>query len=231
MKKQIAFVAGTALCVGAASAQMSSLGAAGSIVPNMTALEAGGHSNVRAPVVAALTYDGSSNFGGAGQDFEAAFDVYDIWLMEAITTFADANLTEMRATGFSNTGNPFGMTDFTCRIYDADQLGDICDDDTIGAPLMSSTAGAGFWDGVDGITDFGGQCLPAGDYILAYAAEMEFGLHGQVFWFTQNGEHDVGGGVAADAFQSNPLGGFGFGPCQNVDNAGVPPGRQLHPLR
>ena len=99
MKKQIAFVAGTALCVGAASAQPDSeMGAAGSIVPTMKAVEAGGHSNVRGPTIASLTYDGVENYGFAGQDFESIFDLYDTFCCERFSIDADAQLTEFRTT-------------------------------------------------------------------------------------------------------------------------------------
>ena len=225
MKKQIAFVAGTALCVGAASAQMSGgMGAAASIVPGMDAGEAGGRSNVRNPVVASLEYDGVATYGFAGQDFESVFDLYDTFCCERFSTDADANLTEFRSTGFGN-GNPFGTTDFICEIYEASQEADICDDGTLPAPLMISVPGAGFYDGVDGVTDFdsGGdpQCLPGGDYIARWGAELNFGTFGQVFFFAQAGDHTTGGGTADDGFQSNPGNAFGMGFCFDVVDGGT----------
>ncbi len=226
MKKQIAFVAGTALCVGAASAQMSGgMGAAASIAPGMDAGQAGGHSNVRNPIVASLTYDGVNTYGFAGQDFESVFDLYDTFCAERFSTGSDANLTEFRSTGFG-TGNPFGATDMIAQIYAAADEADMCDDDTLPAMLMSSTPAAGFYDGVDGVTDFGGQCLPAGEYILRWGAELEFGSFGQIFFFGQFGDHDTGGGTADDGFQSNPGNAFGLGFCfDTIDGAtGLPVG-------
>eukprot|EP01024_Parvocaulis_polyphysoides_P009850 TRINITY_DN1319_c0_g1_i5.p2 TRINITY_DN1319_c0_g1~~TRINITY_DN1319_c0_g1_i5.p2 ORF type:complete len:220 (-),score=54.14 TRINITY_DN1319_c0_g1_i5:23-682(-) len=198
MKKQIAFVAGTALCVGAASAQMSGgMGAAGSIVHQADAGQAGGSGTVRDVVIASLEYDGTLTYGYAGQDFESVFDLYDTFCCERITTGADATLTEFRSTGFGN-GNPFGMTDFICEIYAAGDEGDLCDDGTLPAPVAVSAAGAGFYDGVDGITAFDGDCLEAGDYILRWGGRMDFGTFGQCYWFGQFGDHTTGGGTAIE---------------------------------
>lgn len=222
MKKQIAFVAGTALCVGAASAQVMNpnLGAAGSIVPSMKASEAGGQSGLRGPTVASLTYDGTSSWGFAGQDFESVFDLYDTFVCERFGTTADANLTEFRSTGFG-TSNPFGATDMIAEIYAAADEADICDDGTLPAPMMTSVPGTGFYDGVDGVTDMGGQCLPAGDYVLRWGIQLNFTTFGQVFFFGQAGAHDNGLGTADDGFQSNPGNAFGLGFCFNTSDGGT----------
>ncbi len=75
MNGRIAIVAGTALCVGAASAQPDSeMGAAGSIVPTMRASEPGGHVGPRGPVVASLTYDGVETYGFRGFPSFGALD-------------------------------------------------------------------------------------------------------------------------------------------------------------
>ncbi len=227
MNRQIAFVVGTAMCVGAASGQVvnPNLGAAGSIVPTMKANEAGGQSGLRGPTVASLTYDGTSSWGFAGQDFENMYNAYDIFVCERFGTIVDANLTDFYSNGYG-TSNPFGATDMIVEIYRADCESRICDDETLPVPLMTSVAGAGYWDGAHGATDMGGQCLPAGDYILRWGIELNFVTFGQVFFFAQAGPHDNGLGDPDDGFQSNPGGAFGMGFCfPTVDNGtGLPTG-------
>ena len=146
------------------------------------------------------------------QDFESVFDLYDTFCCERFSIGVDAALNEFRSTGYSN-GNPFGATDFICEIYHAADEDDLCDDDVLPGAFLTSTRGVGFYDGVDGVTDFAGQCLPAGSYILRWGAEMNFGTFGQIFWFAQRGAHDNGGGAPEDGFQSNPGNAFGFGIC------------------
>lgn len=221
MKKQIAFVAGTALCVGAASAQMNSkMGAAGSILPSMNATEAGGNSNVRAPVVSSLTYDGTSTWGFAGQDFESVFDLYDTFVFETFSISADAELTEFRSTAFGSV-NPFATEDIIVEIYPISDLGDLCDDANLPTPLLTSTPGAGFYDGVDGVSDFGGQCLAAGEYIIRWGGRLDFTTFGQIYFFGQAGAHDTGGGTADDGMQSNPGNAFGLGICFATNDGGT----------
>ncbi len=197
-----------------ATAQMSDshLGAAGGIVASMKASQPGGHLGPRGPIVASLTYDGVSRQGVAGQDFETPFDVYDVYCCETFSISDDANLGEFRSKGFSNTGNPFGMTDVIVEIYDIAQLGEICDDDELPDFLLRSVPGTGFWDGEAVVGDFGGQCLPAGEYVLRWAAELDYSF-GRTYFFTQHGAHDNGGGAADDAFQNNPGQGIGMGVC------------------
>ncbi len=198
-----------------ATAQVSdsNLGAAGGIVASMKASQPGGHVGPRGPIVASLTYDGVSMQGAACQDFETPFDVYDVYCCETFSISDDANLGEFRSIGFSNTGNPFGTTDVIVEIYDIAQLGEICDDDELPEFILRSVPGTGFWDGEAVVGDFGGQCLPAGEYVLRWAGEMNFGLFGHLFFFTQHGAHDNGGGAADDALQNNLGQGFGMGVC------------------
>ena len=63
------------------------------------------------------------------------------------------------------------------------------------------------------MSDFGGQCLPPGEYIPRWAAELNFGVHGQIWFFGQAGPHDNGGGDPNDGFQSNPGNAIGLGEC------------------
>ncbi len=222
MKRQIVFVAGTAMCVGTASAQVMNpnLGAAGNIVPSMQASEPGGHGGVRLPVIASLTYDGTSSWGFAGQDFESVFDIYDISVCERFCTDQDFNLTEFRSTAFGNS-NPFGMTDMNVNIYRAVDEADLCDGPPLPTPVLSSAPGTGFYDGVDAVANFNGACLPAGEYVICWQVVMDFTTFGQIFFFGQAGPHDTGCGNPDDGFQSNPGDAFNLGFCFNTSDGGT----------
>ena len=52
-------------------------------------------------LIAALPYDGTSSYGSRAQDFESVFDVYDTFMIEDMTTTADASslLRALRSTG------------------------------------------------------------------------------------------------------------------------------------
>lgn len=208
--RRCAFILAAVGCGAGASAQ--NMGAAASITPSMDAGEPGGGTVVRAPIVASLTYDGTQTWGLAAQDFESVFDAYDTYCCEIFSIDEDVELTEFRTAGFGS-GNPFGMTDVIVEIYRIDDLEDLCDDDDLPAPLMRSVPGAGFYDGTDAVSDFGGRRLRAGEYILRWAAELEFTSFGQFYSFGQHGPHDNGGGTANDGFQSNPGDAFGLGHC------------------
>ena len=216
----ICVMCGAGLCV-SAFGQGPDLGAAGSIVRAMRASESGGRSNVRAPIVASLSYDGEETSGFAAQDFESVFDDYDTFCCEIFSIDEDANLTEVRTTGFGN-GNPFGLTDFVAEIYLISDLEDLCDDGDLPEPILRTVPGVGFYDGVDAVSNFEGACLPSGEYILRWAAVMDFSTFGQFFVFGQRGEHDHGGGEAADGFQSNPGNAFGMGFCFDTSGGGKP---------
>ncbi len=187
------------------------LGAAG-MVRGMFAEEPGEVEITPAgPVVASLSYDGSSDHGLSGQDFESAFDLYDTYVVEPFSIAGDARLGEFRSAAFG-TDNPFGTTDVIVEVYLASDLRDMCDDDRLPAWIMRTIPGVGFFDGTHCKSDFGGQCLPAGSYLLRWAAELEFTCCGQMFFYAQAGPHDNGGGEPDDGFQNNPGNAFN-GPC------------------
>lgn len=213
MMRSAMVVAVCGLAAGSVQAQMDpNLGAAGSIVRSMRAGEPGSALQVRQPIVASLSYDGTSSWGAAGQDFESAFDMYDTFVVERFGIVDEARLTEFRSVGFG-TSNPFGMTDVRVEIYGGDRRDEICDDGTLPSPLMTSVDGSGFYDGTSALSDFGGQCLGPGEYYIRWGAEMNFTTFGQIFFFVQRGPHDHGLGSPNDAFQSNPGNGFGMGEC------------------
>ncbi len=176
------------------------------------------------PLVAALPYDGSSEWGSRAQDYETAFDVYDIFAMEDIELTSPANLGEFYSAGFSNTGNPFGAEDVVVRIFEDDGSGLPGQDSYTGELIMISVRGAGGWDGDSSwATDFGGQCLAPGRYYLVWAVRMDFACCGSVSVFQQSGEPSHGGGGADNAWLWNPGGGFGLGPHFRVRNIDFEP--------
>ena len=211
---------GLASCAGLGASAMgqmaeSRLGAAG-IVRGVFADEPGEvEISPAGPVVASLSYDESAVYGFAGQDFESIFDLYDTFCCERFSIDADASLGECRSAAFGS-DNPFEATDVRVEVYQASQEGDICDDGTLPKWVMRSTPGRGFFDGKHCKSDFGGQCLPAGDYVLRWGAELEFNCCGQMFFYGQAGPHDNGGGEPDDGFQSNPGNPFGMGQCFDV---------------
>lgn len=229
MKMKIACIAGTAFgLAAAANAQMinHNMGAAGKPVAHAQAKDTHlGHGD-RVEIIAALEYDGVGTWGSAAQDFEAAFDCYDISVIEDFSISQDADLTAASAVGFSNGGNPFAATDFRVTIWSDNGSGFPCDASYTGSIVATSDAGAGFWDGIQMNTTFTGDCLPAGSYFIEYATVLDFNPHGQVFFFQQHGAHTVGGGGADNGQHWNPGGCFGLGVncSQLLDDVGVPSG-------
>ena len=163
----------------------------------------------RDDLVAALPYDGSSTWGAKAQDFESAFDSYDIFIIEDIETVEATNLGEFRSVAFG-TGNPFGAEDFIVRVFQDNATGLPGEDSYTGDLVMSSIDGAGHWDGQDEfVTEFGGQCLEPGRYFLVWHTRMDFLCCGQSFFLMQAGAPTIGGGAPDNAFQWNPGGAFG----------------------
>ena len=173
------------------------------------------------PVIASLSYDGSSVYGFAGQDFESVFDLYDTYCCEFFSIANAAQLGEFHTGGFGN-GNPFAATDVIAEIYPIALLEDLCDDGKLPEPMLRTVPGVGFYDGTNSVSDFGGQCLPAGAYILRWAVVLDFSSSGQIYHYEQRGEHDNGGGEPNDGFQSNPGNAFGMGFCFSVGGGGPP---------
>ncbi len=169
-------------------------------------------------LVAALPYDGTSSWAHNAQDFESAFDVYDIFLIEDIEPQADAALGMFRSLAVP-TGDPDGAEDFIVRIFENNGTGLPGEDTYTGNLVMTSIPGAGFWDGEDEfVTDFGGQCLPAGSYFIVWIVRMDFVCCGQVFFWDQAGEPPVGGGLPDNAWHWNPGGGYNFGTHSPIED-------------
>ncbi len=156
-------------------------------------------------LVAGLVYDGTSSFGARAQDFESAFDQYDLFLIEDFETMSDFSLGMFQSLGFGSV-NPFRTTDVGVRIFLDNGSGLPGADSYTGHVVLKSNPGVGFFDGSTYITDFGGQCLPPGTYFLVWAAvlDSEFGAS---FFRVQAGESTAGGGSPDNAWWWNPGGG------------------------
>lgn len=158
-------------------------------------------------------YTGASTAGSAAQIFEAAFAAYDIWACDDFGTDVGYDTLELSSVGFCASGcvDPFLVQDFFGRIYDGMP--------NEGASIVAESTDFDF-NGIDTWTaQFGDQCLPAGDYIFAFAARNDFGTNGQTYFFQEMGQGD-------DAFQWNPGGAFGFPDniqfLEDFFNPGVP---------
>ncbi|MCB9845324.1 MAG: hypothetical protein H6811_04995 [Phycisphaeraceae bacterium] len=211
MKMKIALVSGCALGLAAAAngqTLKSKLGAAARPVASAQGV-AGGASVARGPVVESLTYDGVATWASAGQDFESAFDAYDTEVLED-TNFAASNVTEFRSTCFGN-GNPFGITDVNAELWTDNGSGFPGQGTYTGVQQAATAAGNGVYDGLDCITNFLGQAAGGGAGFVTWDASLNFTTFGQVYFFQQAGAHDNGGGLANNAWQWNPGGGFGQG--------------------
>jgi len=89
------------------------------------AAQSGGASSGVGPsmtLIAALEYDASSTWGMRGQDFESAYDLYDIFIIEDFGPLQDAMLEEFQSVGFGNV-NPFGTQDVGVRIFENNGTG------------------------------------------------------------------------------------------------------------
>lgn len=163
----------------------------------------GGQVHVAQEVVASLSYDGSSAWGFAGQDFESIFDQYDLYCIEPFSLDQRVVLTEFRSAAFG-TGNPFGVEDVLVEVYHVSDLADLCDGGDLPRPLLRSFRRSGFFDGLDMVASFSNECLGPGDFVIRWSARMDLLEHGQIFFRAQGGEHDNGGGIANDGIQQQP---------------------------
>ncbi len=187
------------------------LGAAANIVHRARNAEAGIGGQVRGPIAAGLSYDGSSAWGFAGQAFGTGFEEFDTSIIEDFEIADDANLTEFRSEGFA-IGDPFQTTDIRVEIWTNPQDGSLPGQGT-SQLVMASIPGTGFWDGTGGVGDLGGQCLPAGCYFIVWQGDLFFFDYGQILFYAQAGPHDIDAGCAGadNGTLWNPGGGFGMG--------------------
>lgn len=141
--------------------------------------------------------------GFASQNFEAAFNSFDIQVFMDFETDRDWRIETVSSAAFrggSGCGSP-------CT---RDVVGQIWSDVPWngGQIILSSVAGHDCIEESGEIcVDFGGQALPAGRYYFSIFLDRDFGLTGQTFLYGRRavGDHDL---------HYNP--GLGFGLCYGI---------------
>jgi len=147
-------------------------------------------------------YDEVQQYGSAAQDFETAYDAYDIWVVSDFTTSEDYYCETVSALGFTNGGVDGVGANF--HIYDGLPWAG-------GSIVMSASGGYDtlFSAGLIG-ADFGHQLLPAGSYYMVFQSVREFGTSGQSYIYqTSLGNNND--------YQWNPGAGFGFSTTPILD--------------
>ncbi len=141
--------------------------------------------------------------GFASQDFEAAYNAYDVQVFMDFETTQDWRVETVTSAAFRS-NPPCGS------ICTQDVIGQIWSDVPWngGRILLSSVAGSDCVEGSGEVcVDFGGQRLPAGQYYFSVFLVRDFRLGGQTFLHGRApiGDHDT---------QYNP--GLGFQLCYGV---------------
>jgi hypothetical protein len=151
-------------------------------------------------------YDGIQTYGSAAQDFETAYDGYDIWVVSDFETSVDYYVDDVVAEGFTN-GTVDGQG-ANFLIYDGLpwDSGSIVLTATGGYDTLLSAGTMG--------ADFDHALLPAGSYYMVFQAVREYATSGQAYAY----QTSLGN---ANDYQWNPGGSFGF-TYQQVNNEGTP---------
>ena len=153
-------------------------------------------------VAASLPLAGGQTAGIRAQVLGDPSMAGDIWVLEDFSISRAYELTDFTSHGTVNPSSFSGLvTDVTVQILD--------DYPPNGAVVMWSVAGAGSY--TPGLlhvstfqTEFGGQLLPAGDYIIMWAANLPEPSALSIMWH-QPGAHAVGGGEPDNAFYWRPF--------------------------
>ncbi len=163
-------------------------------------------------LVAALDAEGDPDWFIRAQDYESAFDVYDIFAIEDFVLDIDTLLLEVFTFGFCR-GDSDGFHDFDVRVFENNATGLPGQDSYTGDLVAQTVPGTGIFDLSAGmfLSSFEGQCVPAGSYFLVYAVRADFGIAGSCDIWAEHGEHSVGGGEPDNGWQWNPGQGFGMG--------------------
>ena len=168
-------------------------------------------------------YDGSGIGANimASQDFEAAYDIYDIVVADNFTGDGSAlGSVELVLGGWNGFVDPSSINGYTVNLHSnadaagADLAGDLGSEyvDAAGATLDPMWTGANFLVGMDtSLMSY------AGDQLFSVSMSNDFATGGQT------GIADAASSDGTAAIQANPLGGFGFGAWQEVlDVDGLP---------
>lgn len=155
-----------------------------------------------ADVIWDQSWDGVSNSFVASQDFEAAYDGYDVQALMDFSTSATWSLETAVSIGYVH-GTAAPSAAVVAQIWDDLPLNG-------GSVILTSVAGMETISGVDtfgGVTleaDFGGQVLAPGDYYFSIFVVRDIAVGGQFHLHTTTN----GNGVADWLY--NPGGDFGF---------------------
>jgi len=142
------------------------------------------------------------------QDFEAAYDIYDIVTADNFTgTGENISMVEMVLNGWNGFTDPSTVTGYTANLYvDENSIassltGDIASEyfDAADASMSGTWAGAGFLMSVNT-----GMSSAAGSQLVGLVPSNDFATGGQ----TGTADSLIGDGTAA--WQGNPGGGFGM---------------------
>jgi len=153
----------------------------------------------------------------ASQDFEAAYDIYDIIVADDFTgDGASINMVEMVLGGWNGFVDPSSVAGYTANLYSsadaagANLTGDIASQyvDAADATMSPDWMGANFLIGMD--SDLSSA---VGTQLVGVMAANDFATGGQT------GTADSILADAAGCIQANPAGGFGFGPWQAAPGA------------
>ncbi|MDP6601159.1 MAG: hypothetical protein QGH76_02550 [Phycisphaerales bacterium] len=157
--------------------------------------------------------DGSNMAGniGASQHFEAAYAQYSIGAHDDFTLAADTVLNSVSFVlgGWNGYAGTAGVLGYHVNVHsDMDSAGVDLIGDVLNMQFASASASADWTGTGDHMTlDLGGALLGAGTYHISVIPENAFASNGQTGIYTTLTGGDNG-------HQSNPGGGFGFGPYQ-----------------
>lgn len=157
---------------------------------------------VRDSVIDTNPYDGIQTYGSAAQDFESAFDVYDISVFVDFTAANDYYLSAYSSQGFP-TAAADGISS-TGKVWD--------DLPWNGGSIVATGTGTDTLYTTGSIQGtFAGELLTAGTYWLELQARRDYTTSGQSFLYRT--EPSPYGAVDQ---HWNPGGGFGFGDHQDL---------------
>lgn len=165
-----------------------------------------------------VLWDQYANYSGANfaaQDFEAAYDVYDIFAaddFENLDTWTiETIVTRGGWTGFVDLNNATAISWWICPDNGGEPLCDPPGDGnavwSLSLPPTDPQVALGVSEPEDVVLTLDTPVvLPAGTWWLVYQASLEFGVYGQYGW---SGTADAVWGT--QGLQNNPGGGFGMG--------------------
>ncbi len=152
-------------------------------------------------------YDGIQTYGNAAQDFETAYDAYDIWLVSDFSISQAYYLDAVMSQGFPTVAIDGIGANF--KVYNGLPWAG-------GSVVLSASGGYDtlYTTGTIG-ANFNHQVLNAGSYYMVFQAVRNFGTSGQAFIYqTSLGNNND--------YQWNPGGGFGFTWIGITNAAGQP---------